>query len=60
MTGQMALPVRGEEAKRIPTLTPPRVRHLAALEDDVVDRAFGEAPACRESGVAGANDDGGV
>jgi hypothetical protein len=37
----------------------PRVRDLAALEDDVVERALAEKVAGGEAGVAGAYDDGG-
>src|SRR5262249_37649290 len=40
-----------------PSLGTPRVGDLAALEDDMVDRALGEAAAHGESGVAGADDD---
>jgi hypothetical protein len=36
----------------------PRVRDLAALEDDVVERPFGEEMAGGETGVARAYDDG--
>src|SRR5207302_7886191 len=35
----------------------PRVRHRTALEDDVVDRAFGKAAAHGQAGVPGADDD---
>ena len=59
MAGQPALPVRREQAQRIPALVPPGIRDLAALEHDVIDRAVGEQPARREAGVAGADDDGG-
>jgi hypothetical protein len=37
---------------------PPRVRNLAALEHDVVDRPLGEEMAGGQPGVAGADDDG--
>ena len=57
--GQPGLPVRREQPQRVPALGPPRVRHLTALEDHVVDRAFGEAAAHRQAGVAGADDHGG-
>ena len=46
-----ALPVGREEPQRVPALGLPRVSHLAALEDDVVDRALGEAAAHRQAGV---------
>jgi len=36
----------------------PRVRDLAALEDDVIDRSLAEQPAGREAGVPGADYDG--
>src|SRR5262249_45542053 len=57
--GQPALPVRSEKAQRVPALATPRVRDLAPLEDDVVERALGEEVAGGEAGVAGAYDDGG-
>ena len=55
--GQPGLPVRREQAERVPALGPPRVRHLTALEDHVVDRALGEAATHRQPGVAGPDDD---
>src|SRR5262249_34561564 len=58
IAGQPALPVRCEQAQRIPALGPPGVRHLTALEDHVVDRALGEAAAHGEAGVARADDEG--
>src|SRR5205085_12195931 len=54
---QAALPVRRQQAKRVPPLTPPRVRDVAAFEDDVIDRAVSEAPTCRQAGMARADDD---
>ena len=57
--GQPALPVGREQAERVPALGPPRVGDLAALEHHVVDGALGEAPAHRQAGMAGADDDGG-
>jgi hypothetical protein len=51
-----ALPVRRQEPKRIPTLTPPRVRDLATLDYDVVDRPLTEEVTGGEPGVAGAYD----
>src|SRR5262249_55687209 len=56
--GKPALPVRRQEAKRIPALAPPRIRDLAAFEDDVVDRTLGEAAADGEAGMPGPDDDG--
>ncbi len=58
VAGQPGLPVRGEQPQESPALGPPRVRHLTALEDDVVDRAFGEAAAHGQAGMAGPDDDG--
>src|SRR5262249_23945935 len=57
VTGQPALPVRRQQPQRVPALAPPGIRDLAALEDDVIDRALGEAPAGRQSRMAGADDD---
>src|SRR6516165_10842560 len=54
-----ALPIRRQEAKRVPPFRPPGVSHLAALEDHVVDRAGGQMSAHSQSGLAGAYDDGG-
>src|ERR1044071_5964103 len=54
-----AQPVRREQAQRIPALGLPRVRHLTALEDHVVDRALGEAAAHGEAGVPRADDESG-
>ncbi len=59
VAGQTALPVGREEAQRVPALPAPRVRDLTALEHDVIDRAIREKPARRETGVAGADHDGG-
>ena len=56
---QSALPVRRQQPQRIPALGAPRVRHLAALQDHMIDRALGEAPAHGEAGVPGPDDDGG-
>src|SRR6185369_13093425 len=42
---------------RVPTLASPGVRHLAALQHDVVDRPLGEQAAGGESGVTRADDD---
>src|SRR5215471_9025227 len=56
VAGEPGLPVRGEQPQARPAPGPPRVRHLTALEDDVVDRAFGEAAAHGQAGVAGADD----
>ena len=54
---QAALPVGREQPQRVPALAPPGVRHLAALEHDVVDRPVGEEAARGEAGVPGADDD---
>ncbi len=54
---QAGLPVGRQQRERIPALGLPRVRHLAALEDHVVDRALGEAAAHGEAGVPGADDE---
>jgi hypothetical protein len=35
----------------------PRIRDVPALDDDVVDRTLGETAACRQSSVAGSDDD---
>ena len=57
IAGQSALPVGRQQPQRVPALAPPGVRHLAALEHDVIDRALGETAARREPGVPGADDD---
>src|ERR1700683_5599872 len=49
--GQPGLPVRGEQPQAGAELLPPRVPHLTALEDDMVDGAFGEAAAHGQAGV---------
>ena len=54
--GQAALRVGGEQAQRIPALAPPRVRDLAALEHEVIDRPVGQKPADGEAGMAGPDD----
>ena len=59
VTRQPALPVRREQRERIPALGAPGVGDLAALEDDMVDRALGEPPAHGQPGLARADDDGG-
>src|SRR5258707_5071409 len=56
---QPALPVRRQQTERIPALGTPRMSHLAALQDHVIDRALGEATAHGEAGVPGPDDDGG-
>src|SRR5581483_10117311 len=58
-TGEPALPVRRQQPQRVPPLVAPGVRHLAALEDDVVNGPLGEEVACGEAGVPGPYDDGG-
>src|SRR5215470_3779765 len=57
VAGQPGLPVRGEQPQARPALGTPRVRHLTSLEDDVVDRTFGEAVAHGQPGVASADND---
>ena len=56
VAGQPGEPVGGEEPQAGPALAPPRIRHRTALEDDVVDGAFGEAAAHGQASVAGADD----
>src|SRR5215468_2891760 len=56
---QTALPAGRQETKRVPPLRQPRVGHLTALEDHVVDRTGAEMPARGQSGLAGADNDGG-
>ena len=58
VSGKAALPVRREEAKRVPPLRLPGVGDLAPLEQHMVDRAVGEVLAHGKSGLAGADDDG--
>ena len=55
--GQPALPVGRQQPQRVPALAAPGVRHLAALEHDVIDRALGETSARRQAGMPGADDD---
>jgi hypothetical protein len=55
---QPGLPVWGEQPKARPALGPPRVRHLTALQDDMVDGALGEAAAHGQAGVPGTDDNG--
>ncbi len=55
---QAALPVGREQAQRVPALAAPGVRHLPALEHEVVDRPVGEEPARGEAGMAGPDHDG--
>src|SRR6185503_16082254 len=57
IAGQAGLPVRRQEAERVPALVPPRVRDLAALEHDVLDAVRGERAAHREAGMPGTDDD---
>ena len=54
---QAALPVGREQPQRVPALAPPGVRHLAALEHDVVDRPVAEEVARGEARVPRADDD---
>jgi hypothetical protein len=53
VAAEPALPVGRQQAQRIPPLAPPRVRHLASLEYNMVDCVFGEKTADREAGVTG-------
>src|ERR1700691_1733972 len=57
VAGQPGQPVGGEEPQAGPALGPPRVRHLTALDDDVVYGAFGEGAGHAKAGLAGADDD---
>jgi hypothetical protein len=57
VTRQSTLPVWREQSQRVPALGPPRIRHLAALEDHMVDRVLAEAAAHGQTGVAGSDDD---
>jgi hypothetical protein len=57
VAGQPALPVRRQQAQRVPALRPPRVGDLAALHDHVIDGAIGEAAAHGQAGMSCANDD---
>ena len=56
---QPALPVRGEQPQRIPSLGAPRMGDLAALQQHMVDRTLREAAAHREPRVPCADDHGG-
>ena len=58
-SGQPALPVWRQQPQRIPALGAPRVSNLAALENHVVDRAFGKAAAHGEASVSGPDNDSG-
>ena len=55
---EATLPVGREQAQRVPPLGLPRVGHRASLENDVIDRALGEAPTHGQPGVASPDDDG--
>ena len=57
IAGQAALPVGRQQPQRVPALAPPGVRHLAALEHHVIDRALAETSARRQAGVPGPDDD---
>ena len=52
-----ALPVGGEQPERVPPLGLPRVRHLAALQHDVVDGTGGQPLAHRQTGMTATDDD---
>ena len=49
VSGQAALPIRRQQAQRIPSLAPPRIADLAALQHNVIDRVLRQASAHRES-----------
>ena len=53
---QLALPVRGHEAKRVPSPVAPLVPDAMLLEHDVVDAALLEAVAHREARLPAADD----
>jgi len=53
---QATLPVRRDEAERIPALVTPRVPDAVAFEDDVLDPTVGELAREREPGLARADD----
>src|SRR5262249_52341118 len=55
---EAAQPTRGQEPQRVPPFGTPGVGHLAALEDDMIDRASGQVVAHRQAGMTGADDDG--
>jgi hypothetical protein len=57
MARQAAHPVRRQQAQRLPALGAPRVGDLAALDDDMVDRALRQRVAHRQPAVAAADDD---
>jgi len=59
IAGQATLPIGRQQAQRIPALGAPGIRHLAALEQHMIDAALAEAAADRQAGVTGADDDGG-
>jgi hypothetical protein len=50
-------PVGRQQAQGVPPLGAPRVGHLAAFEDDVLDRTRGEDAADGEPAVPGPDDD---
>src|SRR4029077_19162562 len=52
-----ALPVGGEQPQRVPAFGPPGIRHLAALEHDVVDRPVAEEAARGQARVPRTDDD---
>ena len=55
--GQPTLPVRRQQAQRIPAFPAPGVRHLAALKHDMIDRVLGEDTTACKPGVPGTDDD---
>ena len=52
---QLALPVRRDQAERIPALGAPGVAGALLLEHDVIDAALRQIPADREAGLAAAD-----
>ena len=57
LAGESALPVGSQQPERVPALPPPRAGDLVALQEDVVDRTFGQAPAHRQPALSGADHD---
>ncbi len=55
--GQAALPVGREQPQGVPAFAAPGVRHLAALEHDVIYRPVAEEVACREARVPRSDND---
>ena len=49
-------PVGAQQPQRVPALGPPRVRDLATLEHNMIDRSLSEEVARGKAGVAGPDD----